>query len=297
MTNCIRKPTERVLVTGGSGFVGGYVLRYLQDCGFAVTNFDLIEDTQSNCEFIKGSILDFDMVQKAVDKSDIVFHFAGFSNINLVKEAPKKCIELNIMGTTNFVEAIRMKGSGRFVFASSVYVHNKNGHFYTTSKLASELICENYNRLYGLPVSVIRLGTAYGEKSRHEDVVSIFAKKAAAGEPLSIYGSGNQIRHFIHGEDIAEACLKLLQAKGLNGTFILSSSRGTSISELAEIVSKSGVAVKIKKFEGFGREDDYNGDMDDGSMVEDTYRKLQWRPQIDIHKGVKQLIEYFKGVA
>lgn len=289
------KTTERVLITGGSGFIGGYVLRHLHDCGFLVTNFDLSKDTRSDCECIRGSILDSDTVRRAVDKSDIVLHFAGFSNINLVKGDPKKCIELNIMGTVNILDAIRMKGSGKFIFASSVYVHNKNGHFYTTSKLASELICENYKELYGVPVAIIRLGTVYGEMSRHEDVVSIFAKKAALGQPISIHGSGKQIRHFIHGEDVAAACRKLVAANDVSDTYIVSSKRGVSIRELAGIVTKYAPAVRIDHSEKVEREDDYQGDVGDGSMLKDTYNKLQWEPKVDIEEGVKRLIEYFKG--
>jgi UDP-glucose 4-epimerase len=294
MTGCIRKPAKRILVTGGSGFVGGYVLRHLRSCGYDVTNFDCADDKQDNCLFIRGSILDFDAVQRAVNQSDIVFHFAGFSNINLVKANPRSCIELNIMGTTNVLEAIRKKGTGKLVFASSVYVHDNYGHFYTTSKRASELICENYRDLYGLPIAILRLGTVYGEKSRHEDVVSIFSQKAVNDGSISIHGSGKQIRHFIHGEDVAAACEKLIAAYDLNGTFVISAKRGISIRELAGIVTKYIPTAKIEQLEGKGREDDYMGDLGAGLLLEETYNKLQWEPKIDIDEGVKRMIEYFK---
>jgi len=295
MTECRGKPLKKVLVTGGSGFVGGYVLRHLRACGYAVTNFDIAADKHDKGPFIQGSILDFDAIQRAVDQSDIVFHFAGFSNINLVKQNPRSCIELNVMGTTNFLEALRKKGAGSLVFASSVYVHNKNGHFYTTSKLAAEYLCENYGELYGIPVAILRMGTVYGEKSRHEDVVSIFTRKAVQGEPLSVHGSGEQIRHFIHGEDIAVACAKLAVTNDVNGTFILSSRFGTSIQELSGIVAQYAPSVTVEHFERSGREDDYQGDLGDGSILENTYRTLQWQPAIDINEGVRRLIAHFKG--
>lgn len=290
------KPVERVLVTGGGGFVGGYVLNHLCACGYAVTNFDLVENKHGGGSFIQGSILDSEAVQGAVNETDIIFHFAGFSNINLVKENPKSCIELNVMGTVNILEAIRKKGSGKFVFASSVYVHNKNGHLYTTSKRASELICQNYYDLFGLPVATLRLGTVYGEKSRHEDVISIFTRKAVCGEPITIHGSGEQVRHFIHGEDVANACSKLIENNNFSGTYILSSKRGVSIRELSEILAKNVSAVKIEKIERMGRADDYQGDLGDGSMLENTYKKLQWEPKINIDEGVRRLIQYFQKV-
>lgn len=297
MTESKEKPMEKLLVTGGSGFIGGYVLRHLRACGYAVSNFDMAEGSNDGGSFIRGSILDVDAVQRAVDQSDIVLHFAGFSNINLVKANPRSCIELNVMGTANFLEAIRKKGAGKMLFASSVYVHNKHGHFYTTSKLASELMCENYHDLYGVPVAILRLGTVYGEKSRHQDVVSIFTRKAVTGESISIHGSGKQQRHFIHGEDIATACEKILASNDLSGTFILSSKRGASIRELADIVQKYQPAVKIEQLEKQGREDDYTGDQGDGLMLEQTYRTLQWEPAITIDEGVQRMIHYFKGRA
>lgn len=278
------------MITGGSGFIGGYVYRHLRNCGYDAFNYDIVENNSNNA-FIRGSILDFDAVKKGVEKADTVFHFAGFSNINHVKAHPRDCIELNIIGTTNFLEAIRLKGEGKFIFASSVYVHNTNGHFYTASKLATELICENYSKLYGIPIVILRLGTVYGERSRHEDVVSIFVKGACAGEPIIIHGSGEQKRHFIHGEDVAAGCRIIIEKGVTNSKLILAGKRCISIKELAEIVKNNFKGVVIQKEGNLIRKDDYQGDI---GNLERTFKELEWEPEIDIERGVKRLIKYFQ---
>ena len=281
---------KRILVTGGSGFVGGYVYRYLCNSGYEVKNFDIVGD-ETDRSYIKGSILDLDEVKRAVDKANIIFHFAGFTNIDHVKANPKDCIELNIMGTTNFLEAVRQKGKGEFIFASSVYVHNTRGHLYTASKLAAELICENYSRLYGIPTIIMRLATVYGEESRHEDVVSIFVRQACAGQPITIHGSGEQIRHFIHGEDVARACRRVIEKDIAGTTLILAYRYGVSVNKLAETIIGHFPSCIIERREDMAREDDYQGDVDDAS---NTYKVLEWEPKIDLEEGVKRLISYFK---
>ena len=282
---------KSILVTGGSGFVGGYVYQHLRNCGYNVMNYDIVGDEMDN-SYIKGSILDFGEVKKAVGKANIIFHFAGFTNINYVKAHPKDCIELNIMGTTNFLEAIRQKGEGILIFASSVYAHNTRGHLYTISKRASELVCENYSRLYGIPTTILRIATVYGEESRHEDVVSIFVRRAYAGQPITIHGSGEQIRHFIHGEDVARACGRIVEKEIAHTTLILASKRGTSINELAQIVSAHFPSCIVERREDMARQDDYQGDLDD---AEETYELLKWKPKIQVEEGVKRLVNYFQN--
>ena len=283
------KAALKCLVTGGSGFIGGYVLRHLRGKAYDVMNFDIVG--ASDKDFIRGSILDFEAVQAAVEKSDYIFHFAGFSNINHVKDNPRACIEANIMGTINLLEALRLKGKKGFCFASSVYVHDMKGHFYTLSKKASELLCRNYSNLYGISAAIIRLGTVYGEESRHEDVISIFVKNACMGKPIVIHGSGEQTRHFIHGEDVAHACQAILEKQINNKTLILAGATPVSINELAGIIKQFIPSAAIQKREIEKRFDDYEGNM---GNVEETYDQLDWRPQISIEEGVNRLIAHFK---
>ena len=147
-----------ILITGGSGFVGGYVFRYFKEKGYSVKNFDISGD-ESDPDFIKGSILDFEAVKHTIFENDIsvIFHFAGFSNINKVKASPRECINLNILGTTNILEASRLKGKTSVMLASSVYVHSQHGHLYTTSKVAAERILNNYSSLYNINSSLFKI--------------------------------------------------------------------------------------------------------------------------------------------
>lgn len=281
---------KAILVTGGSGFIGGYVYRYFKEKGYDVKNFDITGD-ENDTSFIQGSISNLELVKRAMEDRDIVFHFAGFSNINHVKDNPLSCVELNIIGTTNFLEAIRLKGAGKLILASSVYVHNEHGHLYTTSKVAAERICKNYTELYGISTTLIRLGTVYGEYSRHEDVISIFVKKMCNSETISIHGGGTQKRNFIHGLDISYACEKILLNNVFDETLILSGEKETSISELAGFLQKISPSLTISYDSAHTRSDDYLGDIGD---VEETYRLLNWRPSIDLEQGVEMLRKYFQ---
>lgn len=135
---------------------------------------------------------------------EFVFHIAAFSNINKVVEKPLKVIDLNIMSTAKILEAARSSGVGRVIYASSYFVDSGRGHLYTTTKASSEMLCTDYYTLYKLPFTILRYGTAYGPRSRGEDVISIFVKKALSDQPLTIHGDGNQSRNFIYIEDLAE---------------------------------------------------------------------------------------------
>lgn len=284
----------KIVVTGGSGFIGGYVYRHLKSLSYDVYNLDLMSnEDQKDGLFLQGSILDIEFLKIALKNVDIVLHFAGFANINRVKEAPLECLNLNIIGTSNILEVLRKNKKGSLILASSAYVQNENkGHLYTTSKYSAELICKNYFELYKIPSIIMRLGTVYGEFSRHEDVVSIFAKNFAAGLPLTIHGDGLQKRNFIHGEDIGRVCEIILNLKHVDfKTFFIAPKLGISIIELVELIKIQG-DTKIEKKNI--RELDNNYTNINEEFL--NYDSIQWEPSIDINQGLKRLINYFKDI-
>ena len=278
-----------VLVTGGSGFIGSHVVDKLTEAGHLVRVLDQKEPLRGDVEFVKGDINSEDDISKSIRNIDIVYHIAGFSDIDLIRDHPLSAIEVNIMGTARLLEACRGSGVQRFIFASSVFVSDTRGHLYTTSKLTSEMMCKNYNTLYGLPYTILRYGTAYGPRSRQADVISIFVERALARKTLIIRGNGEQERHFIYVEDLARGNLAALNVLDTCLTYTLANPKPVAINELAAIVQEeTGRKVNIRY--GPPRDDDYLGHV---SGVETTLKELDWKPEIGIREGVRKYLEWY----
>lgn len=280
-----------ILVTGGSGFIGSHVVDKLIEARHKVRVLDLKKPHREDVEFLKGNITLKEDIQKGLTNMEIVYHIAAFSNIDLVKASPLTTIEHNILGTAYLLDECRRQGIKRFILASSIYVYNERGHLYTTSKLASEMICKNYNTLYSLPYTILRYGTAYGPRSRDADVISIFVKRASNGENLIVHGSGEQKRNFIYVEDLAWGNLTALKEVAKNQTYVLASTQAVTIRELATMVKMMfGNRVNIEY--NFAREDDYSGEIFDITKAKE---ELGWQPRVDFEEGVRRYIEWYKG--
>jgi UDP-glucose 4-epimerase len=221
-----------------------------------------------------------------------VYHLGGFSNIDLVKGAPLKTIQLNIQGTANLLDISRQKKVRRFIFASSVYVHDSRGHLYTTSKLASELICKNYHNLYGLPYTILRYGTVYGPRSRDVDVISVFVRKALDSGKITINGSGNQKRNFIFTHDVAKGSIRAIEPVAENKTYCIAYPRSFTINELAQVIKKIvNPELIIQRDYNNVREDDYLGEI---ANLEETFKDLNWRPEYGLEQGIKAYLKWYR---
>ena len=279
----------KILVTGGSGFIGSHLVDKLVEAGHEVRVFDLKEPLRGDVDFLRGDITSKDNSSAAIKNMEVVYHTAAFSNIDLVKDNPLTTIEYNILGTAYLLDECRKQGIKRFVFASSVYVYEEKGHLYTASKVASEMICKSYNALYGLPYTILRYGTAYGPRSRNADVPSVFAEKAMKGEKMTVHGSGNQMRHFIYVEDLAEGNVAALKEVASNQTYDLVGTRPIAIREVVEIIKKliGNVAIEYEE----ARPGDYGGAL---VSSEKTKRELGWEPKVDFEEGVRRYVEWYK---
>ena len=278
-----------ILVTGGSGFIGGHIIDKLRDNNLDVKGFDIKKPHREDVEFIKGNIVSLDELSDAIGDVEYVFHIAALSNIDKVAEKPLKAVDLNIMSTAKVLEAARNSQVKRVIYASSYFVVSGRGHIYTTTKEASEMLCKNYYTLYGLPFTILRYGTAYGPRSRGEDVISIFVKKALSHQPLTIYGDGNQSRNFIYVEDLAEGNVAALKDIAENKTYNLEGMRPITVKEVAETVKKLIGDVEIEYKEK--RPEDFEGKV---VSAEKAKRELGWEPKVDFEEGVRRYIEWYK---
>ena len=281
---------KNVLITGGSGFIGSYVVDALVENKYKVTILDLNQPKRKDVKFIQGSILNKSIIRSALKNINIIFHLAAVSDITKVKEIPLKTIKTNILGTTFLLEGARNANIDRFVFAGSIYSYGAAGNLYTTSKTASELIIKNYKLIYGQKFTILRYATAYGPRNREVDAVSIFVRRALKNLDLIIHGNGQQKRNYVCAEDLGYGSLFALEKKATNKIITLVSKRDTKIIDLARMIikitkSKSKIFFDKKKrrLDDFTSVFSYKSNREKNLMI--------WRPKYSLEKGLKKYIE------
>jgi UDP-glucose 4-epimerase len=298
---------SNVVVTGGSGFIGSHVVDALVEAGHRVTVVDKrVRPHRADVAFEDVDLLDLSSVIAATRGAEHVFHLAAVSNVNYALKYPVYTTALNVMGTTNVLEAARINGASRVHLASTVWVYNGApdgeaadesvpfhlngaGHIYTSTKMACEMLCHNYRELYQLSFTVLRYGIPYGPRMREELLIPVFLRKALGGEPLTVSGKGDQYRRFVYVCDLAEAHVLAMHEEGANETYNLEGPRRVTVLEVAErIRSLVGEHVRIDFVPE--RSGDFRGKE---VSAEKAARDLGWRASVDFEDGLKRTVEWF----
>lgn len=245
----------RVLVTGGSGFIGSHVVDKLKLHGHEPVIYDRRPSPwhgADEVETIIGEVTDRAALQLALAGCDAVAHLAAVADVNDVHAEPEDAEHINTRGTVAVLEACRRSGVSRVVYASTIWVYSDTesdtvdeetllpppSHLYTSTKLAGELYCRSYQQLYGIDYTVLRFGIPYGPRAREAAVVPAFVNKAFAGEPLTLSGDGMQSRRFVYVEDLAEGVARGLDPVAVNRVYNLVSDENVTIRQIAELVQE-----------------------------------------------------------
>ena len=295
----------KVLVTGGSGFIGSHVVDKLRDKGVEVRVFDMIMPTfRKDIEFYQSSLLDYEALNMAMSGVKAVFHLAAVADVKDVYDNPHYAESINVRGTINVLEAARKAKVQRIIYGSTTWVYSEvteqyvdeqtplhaPAHLYTATKIAAEYYCQSYSKLYNLPVTILRYGIPYGPRARDGAVVPIFVGKAMCGEPLTIAGDGMQFRKFVYVEDLAEGNMLALKSIAKNKIYNLDGSEKVTIKQIAETVQKVIGNVRIEYVPA--RPGDFSGKEVSSQLAKS---ELGWEPKVSFEEGVKRYVEWYKA--
>ena len=213
---------SRVLVTGGSGFIGRRLVRALLESGAEVTVADLLEPTEPGVHAVVGDLRDESVAARAVSPgTDTIFHLAAVTSVLRSLEDPAGTYQTNVQATATLLELARTRGVGSFILASTNAVVGDVGRNviteqaalrpltpYGATKAAGEMLVSCYTAAYGIAGCALRFSNVYGPGMQHKDsFVPRLMRAARDGHGVQVYGDGTQIRDLIHVDDIVSALL------------------------------------------------------------------------------------------
>ncbi len=232
---------DKVVVFGGSGFIGSHVCDKLTDAGYDVTIFDIqiSKYLRQNQTMIVGDILDASQVSSAISGARAIYNFAGIADIDDAANRPIDTVRYNILGNTIVLDACRLEKSvKRFVFASSMYVYSQSGAFYRASKQAAEDYIQTFNEIYGLEYTILRYGTLYGPRSDNRNAIYRFVKQALKEGIISYNGNKEAKREYIHAGDAARASVEILKPEYANQNIVLTGTQLFAVKDLLGMIQE-----------------------------------------------------------
>ncbi|PAU54294.1 NAD-dependent dehydratase [Pseudomonas sp. PIC25] len=254
-----------ILVTGGAGFIGSHLVDALLAKGYSVRVLDNLSSGKREnlpldnpkCELVTGDVADADLVLRVVEGCRSVVHLAAVASVQASVDDPVSTHQSNFVGTLNICEAMRRLGIRRVLFASSAAVYGNNGEGmaidedtpkapltpYASDKLASEYYLDFYRRQHGLEPAIFRFFNIYGPRqdpsSPYSGVISIFTERALKGQPITVFGDGEQTRDFVYVADLVEVLVQALELSGAEpGAANVGLGQTTSLNQLLAAIGE-----------------------------------------------------------
>jgi UDP-glucose 4-epimerase len=262
----------KALVTGGAGFIGSNLVRALLERGddvrvldnFSTGSRTNLEEFDGEVEIVEGELRSYERVHAATRGVEVVFHQGALPSVPRSIQDPLTTSAVNVEGTLNVLLAGRDEGVRRIVFASSSSVYGDGGRLpraetaapdpvspYAVAKLAAERFCSSFSRVYELETVSLRYFNVFGPNqdptSQYAAVVPRFLSAVHAGEPVTIYGDGQQSRDFTYVTNVVAANLLAAEADGVAGAVVnVGMGRPTTVNELADRIG-SALRCSVEK--------------------------------------------------
>jgi|TARA_B100001971_G_scaffold196540_1_gene204470 UDP-glucose 4-epimerase len=292
----------RVAVIGGLGFIGRSITKKLVDQGHDVRVLDIIiEKPIKGTELIVADITNFDQIARCLDGIDIVYHLAG-TVVGTSRKNPRLAVNLDILGTSNVLEACVKTGVEKLIYASSFYVYDGlsadtevnedscsdifKAETFGVVKLVGERLVQEYNSRYGLKNMILRFGPAYGPSDRCTCAISDFIETGLRKKPIVIWGPGKRKNQYTYVEDIADGCVGALSLE--NDILNLISPERIMTSQVADILSRN-YKFTIK----------YDLNKPEGPTMpfmssKKAENKLNWKP-VSLEEGINETLQVMKN--
>lgn len=293
----------RVLVTGGSGFIGGHVVDKLVENDYEVRVFDRAKPLRDDVEWFNGDLLNEKDVLEACKDIEAIFHLAAIADVNVALSNFDLCLMINEIGTMNFLKSATAEEVERIVLASTSWVYGKTKgvvtedtpipfpeHIYTKTKIGQEHLVYSWHQHHGLPFTILRFDIPYGPRMRSNMAISIFVRRAMRKEPISIFGDGNQGRCWIYVEDLAEGNVAALAEGGKNQIINLAGPTFVTMNQIAEELKKifSDIPIRYEP----ARPLDFEGSI---TNIEKAKKLLKWEPKTPFSEGLRKYVRYIKN--
>ncbi|NUM25741.1 MAG: SDR family oxidoreductase [Candidatus Buchananbacteria bacterium] len=308
----------KVLVTGGAGFIGSHLCRYLLERGNQVVCLDNfftgqkrnIKDLLDNKNFL---LLEHDVTNPFEAEVDQIYNLACPASPVHYQKTPVETVRTNVLGAINCLELSKKLGGIRVLQASTSEVYGDpevhpqtekyNGNVnpigpracYDEGKRCAETLFFDYHRESRVPIKVVRIFNTYGPNMSWDDgrVVSNFITQALKGEPITIYGSGNQTRSFCYVDDMVSGLYQMMELDDdWTGPVNLGNPGEFTIKELAETIIKMTNSTSKIIFKDLPQDDPKQRKPD----ISLAKTRLQWQPNVDLAAGLEKTINYFKDV-
>ena len=309
----------RILVTGGAGFIGSHLVERLLAAGHAVVVFDDFNDfydpqiKQANISgFAKDvTVHHIDLRDSASvrnlfhrEKFEVIAHLAARAGVRPSIQHPRLYYDTNVTGTLHLLEAARMTGIKRFIFASSssVYGASKSVPFsedqhlsqtfspYAATKIAGEFLCSTYSHLYQLRVVALRYFTVYGPRQRPDLAIHQFTRRIYSGQPIEQFGDGTTRRDYTYIDDVIQGTMAALRYEGpLFDIFNLGESETIHLKHLIVAIENAlGKKAKINQLP------EQPGDMPlTCADISKARKLLGYKPTTRFNDGLPRFVEWF----